>query len=100
MSKTTKKEKKTSSTASAFTSVAAQLLLRRGGRLAANNGDSTEFFSDLRKCQPEPRVSAGEIIDRDIICSSCCLARSVLVMEANEITNCRARRASRRMAER
>ncbi|KAL6593206.1 hypothetical protein ACP70R_031920 [Stipagrostis hirtigluma subsp. patula] len=41
---------------SAPTSAAAQLLLRRGGREAAG-GESIEFFSALRKCQPEPRVS-------------------------------------------
>ncbi|TVU18780.1 hypothetical protein EJB05_34893, partial [Eragrostis curvula] len=55
--RTTTKTKKPSSPASAFTSVAAQLLLRRGGR-EANNGDSIEFFSDLRKRQPEPPASA------------------------------------------
>ncbi|KAK3139102.1 hypothetical protein QOZ80_5AG0377790 [Eleusine coracana subsp. coracana] len=56
MSKTAKK-KTSPSPASAFTSVAAQLLLRRGSGREAGNGDSLEFFSDLRKCQPERRVS-------------------------------------------
>ncbi|KAK3135895.1 hypothetical protein QOZ80_5BG0424890 [Eleusine coracana subsp. coracana] len=57
MSKTAKK-KTSPSPASAFTSVAAQLLLRRGSGREAGNGDSLEFFSDLRKCQ------TGEMIDR------------------------------------
>ncbi|XP_062179407.1 uncharacterized protein LOC133884017 [Phragmites australis] len=40
---------------SASTSAAAQHLLRHGGREAAD-GESIEFFSTLRKCQPDPRV--------------------------------------------
>ncbi|CAM0957165.1 unnamed protein product [Alopecurus aequalis] len=35
---------------------AVQLLLRRGGRAAAKD-ESIEFFSVLRECQPDPRVS-------------------------------------------
>ncbi|KAL6865010.1 hypothetical protein ACP4OV_016161 [Aristida adscensionis] len=47
-------------------SSAAQLLLRRGGRAAATNGESIEFFSDLRRCQPadEPRASSGHHSER------------------------------------
>jgi hypothetical protein len=44
---------------------AVQLLLRRGGRGAAKD-ESIEFFSALRECQPDRRVS-GQTGENDLI---------------------------------